>query len=592
MTQNIAQIIAYTHGKLIVNEFGNGFVNVNINTNTNTNINTNKNSKISIYIKKNDLNRAFNNEIVDVEYYQGNDNKYYGKVINFSLVGKTFIGTINHFYKKDTYVYVSELTKTNLIIIKNSTNQNLSKNNWLYVKINEEIDNKLFGEIIEILNQDIDCLIEKKFNMKETQNGNIDSSISIKSDCIDQRNLDTFTIDPITCQDCDDAFSIEKIENSELINIYVHISDVAHYINPSIGPDFEKMIRKGNTFYGAKKNWPMIPREYSENYCSILPNKETNVVTTQFIYNTQTKQLDYHKWFYSIIISKNKYYYEQVDENFDDSKFQLIYETSQLIKKDMNDFIMQKESKSHEMIRYWMVKTNQIMCKEVSRIYRCNPPPNMNSLKLIKEYINLVSKSTDTETVETTDTDIDISREKIIDFYKQHDTPLLSFIIKFLLQKAYYTEEYEFHYGLGIYDYTHWTSPIRRAADLLNHCILKGYNIDIEPYLDNINHSEIIQNLIENFIQEYNNIKKVSIDEEFTATIIGLNPVGCVIYIEEIDYKYSIHISRLSTERLFYDKESNQLKNISDNTTRFKLFDNIKIKVDKITNNTIEYVVI
>ena len=53
----------------------------------------------------------------------------------------------------------------------------------------------------------------------------------------------------------------------------------------------------------------------------------------------------------------------------------------------MNDYIINKETKSHEMVRYWMIYVNQIMCKEVKKIYRCNPPPSHIKFNLLQEYI-------------------------------------------------------------------------------------------------------------------------------------------------------------------------------------------------------------
>jgi ribonuclease R len=557
--------IAHTSGKLIVNEFGNGFVNQD-----------NK----SIYINKKDLNRAFNNEIVDLEYYQDDDLKYYGKVINYSLVGKSFIGSIHHTFKKIIYIYVSELSQ--LITIDTSKKNNkifIPKNSWIYLTITEDVDNVLQGKIIEILKPDVDELIEKKFNLSQISN-NI-NNIQHNSQHLDQTNLDTFTIDPITCNDCDDAFSIDPIPDTDLLNIYVHISDVAHYINPSIGPEFKKIINRGNTYYGSNKNWTMIPREYADNHCSILPNKETKVVTTHFIFNTHTKELEYQKWFYSTIISKHKYHYELVDETFESNNdFLILYETSQIIKKTIPDIILNYESKSHEMIKYWMLKTNQVMSNQINRLYRCNPEPNSNNMKMISEYFKFSNLATTSDTIQ---------RQDIINLCENHKSQLTNFMIKNILQKAYYTEENSLHYGIGMLDYTHWTSPIRRAADLLNHCILKGYDIDITQYLENINQADSKQNQIEFFIQEFNNNHKVVLNQELDAIIIGLTPVGCVIYVNDLDYKYSVHISRMTNERLVYNKELNQLKGESAD---FKLFDNIKVKVSKISMNTIEFTIV
>jgi ribonuclease R len=604
--------------KIIINEFGNGFVNT---------IDKNNNA-LSIYIKKTDINRAFNNEIVEVEYYQNEDDlKYYGKVINYTLVDKSFIGFVHHIYKKEAFIYVQELKKSNLISIKFTTSKlahQLTKNTWVKVKviIEEKIEEtdryKLIGQLIETIEPDVDLLIEKKFNL-ENQNESLSSNLENQNhtdlqqpklfERKDQRHLNTITIDPITCRDCDDAFSIEPSDkNNDEINIYVHISDVAHYINPdNQSNNFDKIIKKGNTFYGKNKNWTMIPRIYADNYCSILPNKETYVVTNHFIYNKTEKTLKSAGWFYSTIISKNKYWYEYVDENFESNPdFQLIYETSQIIKKEMNDFIITKESKSHQMIRYWMVKTNQVMCKEIGRIFRTNPEPTEQKLFLIKEYIKLINGEKENEN----ENDEPLNREKIITFFENtissnkenendenDENDLLCFLIKNILPKAIYTETNEFHYGLGIDNYTHWTSPIRRAADLLNHCILKGYQIDVGQYLEYINEAELKQDMIEKFIMEFDNTQTLQVGDEFDAVIIGLHKAGIIVYIDYLDNRYSIHISRIisnedeKNKRFLYDNET-QIIISEDGETSFCLFQTIKTKLTKISLDKLEFTVV
>ena len=307
---------------------------------------------------------------------------------------------LDHIYKNEIYIFVPELKKSNMVIIKTKTH--LEKDMWVVIKITNDnnVNKKIEGELIEVLPDDVDSIVEKKYKLnqilveekdkkKENDMDNPNNEQQrFKHVYLDQKNLNTFTIDPFTSKDCDDAFSIDIIDNK--IHIYVHISDVSYYINPDYHL-FEEIVNRGNTYYGSVKNWSMIPREYSDNYCSILPNKETRVVTTEFIYNQEEQSLEYVGWYYSIIESKKKLWYDYVDEKYEDIEvgkdFRIIYESSQVIKKSMNDYIINKETKSHEMVRYWMIYVNQIMCKEVKKIYRCNPPPSHIKFNLLQEYI-------------------------------------------------------------------------------------------------------------------------------------------------------------------------------------------------------------
>ena len=263
----------FASGKLIINDYGNGFVNVD---------------KKSIYIKKQNLNLGYNNQIVNVKYHIDDTNgNYYGEVINFSLIGKTFVGVVYNFYKEQIFIYVPELKKSNLIAIKSKAS--LNRGDWVKVKIVSEINKEnqkpqLNGFLIEALPDHIDLLIEKKFSLNNIFISNLsDIKTCTKKHFIkEQTYLNTFSIDPQTTQDCDDAFSIKEGKNNNEYHIYVHISDLAHYINPD-HPDFEEIVKRGTTYYGKNTNWTMIPRLYADSLASILPNKRTNVVTCEFM---------------------------------------------------------------------------------------------------------------------------------------------------------------------------------------------------------------------------------------------------------------------------------------------------------------------
>ncbi len=583
--QNDEHIITTTEniikGKLIINEFGNGFVNLENKT---------------IYIKKQDLNRAFDNELVEVLYYKEND-KYFGKIINYSLIDRSFTGFVCHFFKNQIYIYVPELKKSNMIIIKTKTK--LEKGNWINVKITSEVENKLFGELINLLDDDIDNLIEEKYHLDILDYdaaSEIDTNINTNNNHIDQTDLDTFTIDPITTQDCDDAFSI-KIIDDNLVKIYVHISDVAHFVNPS-NPLFDTIIKRGNTYYGKNKNWPMMPREYSDNLGSILPNKKTHVVTTEFLYNRKENTITYVWWYYSIIISKSKYHYEYVDEimyleneNIN-HPFNILYNSSLILAKEINDFGINSTSKSHSLVSYWMIKTNLVMCLEVKKLnkhlYRYNPKPDDKKFDLLNNYLTHLTHLEHEEIKkETYKLDNPEYRNNVVNLSRNINDKTLKYLLKSLLLKAFYSDDEleNTHYGLGISNYTHWTSPIRRASDLLNHCLLKGYDIDIGKYLDYINEAEEKQTIIEGFMIDYHNFNKIQIGDEFEAIIISVFPTGISVLITELDNKFTIHISKLSDERLQFDSDNKKLEN---NKISYKLFDNIKVKVEKVDFDNLE----
>jgi exoribonuclease R len=561
-------------GKLIINEFGNGFVNLS-------------KRNITIYIPKKNIHFAYHNQNVDVKYYMHN-NMYYGEIINFSLIDKLFIGKVSHFYKNHIYIKTFQLKN---ILIAIQTDIQLQKNDWIQCKItNVDFENnQIYGIFLDKLgdsNIDIDVLIEHIFNLKDLDKDFDYTNPNIDESYIDLTHLDTFTIDPENSLDCDDAFSIEPHNN--FFNIYVHISDVSLYINPTI-PYFDDIIFRGNTFYGKNKNWPMIPSILSNNICSILPNKITYVITHLFQYYPDTNKLVFIKWFPSYVNSKNKYDYQYADINISNFPFSILYNSSLIIKNNILDFDVNNDSKSHFMIKYWMIQLNIINANYINKIYRLNPIPSKHKFEILHDYtFHLYGKYIDC-----------CDRMNIINIINTYPTQLTHHIIKSLLTKAYYdvnnvnnvnnvnTEQIT-HYGLGLCNYTHYTSPIRRACDLLNHCLIKGYIIDVSKYIDIINAQELLQDNIELFISEFNILNNIKINNVYQSIIMYLSQTYIIVFIPSLDNKYTIHISNLSKNKLIFNSDNKTLNDLNNNII-FSLFQTIDVYISKITHSDIHF---
>lgn len=544
-------------GEIIINEFGIGFVNTIDKT---------------IYINKQNLNRAYNGELVQVEIINSDEGKYYGKVINFSLVNRIFVGQVHHIYKDDIYICSKKLTKSNLIVIK-SDKIILNKNDWVKVKVISDVNNKINGELIKVINNNIDTIIQESFNLSlldKISNMNNNITNFIESERKDLTNLYTFTIDPQKCRDCDDAFSIECINNK--IHIYVHISDVAHYINPCV-PEFDEIIKRGSTVYGINNNWTMIPELYSNYVCSILPNKNTYVHTNEFVFDETENSIKYINSYYSVIKSVIKFTYENV---YDDIFiYDILNKTAKIIQSEIKDLNLTETNNdlidTHDMVKFWMIKVNQIMSKKIQKIYRCHSKPYINQLVLLQNYL-------DYKKIE-----MDINRETIYNLLSQErNNNILNFIIKSILPKAYYSLNDNSHYALGINNYTHWTSPIRRGCDLLNHCILKGYDFDkikLLKYIEYLNASDKLQYQIEKFMVEHN----IDSNKIYEGTIINILRTGIVLFVHELNTKYTIHISKLSNDTLFFDNNI-----LFNEKHEYKLYDIIHIKI----NDNFEFTII
>ena len=89
-----------------------------------------------------------------------------------------------------------------------------------------------------------------------------------------------FTIDPENSKDLDDALSVEKLHDSGLYRVGVHIADVSYFVQPDTPLDKEALSRCSSYYPGhGSENIPMLPRGLSENHCSLLHNKSRLCLT-------------------------------------------------------------------------------------------------------------------------------------------------------------------------------------------------------------------------------------------------------------------------------------------------------------------------
>lgn len=590
-------------GTLLVNEFGNGFINLLHLFPSQPNQTNQPSQPITVYIPKSQLSRAFHLETVEIEYtHCPQSDTYYGRVVNYSLIGRKFVGLVHHIFKTDLYIYIPELKLANLVMIQ--TQIYLEKQTWVQIQITKDQPSMpLLGTLISIipitLPANVNDIIALKYSLTNLEQHH-PKQLELKPSYseIDQTHLETFTIDPPGSLDCDDAFSIEfNSSNSNQARIYVHIANVAYYFNPNDTPPalWEQITTRATTFYGTNgTNWPMLPPEYANYICSILPtpykNEPSHVLTCEFLFSRDDSTIEFIKWYPAIVVSKTKYDYDTVDNILAEQThpiMNILLESATIIKQQSNDFIFGKETPAHWLVRYWMIYVNQVMCRD---IYRYNPIPEAGKQEILARYISHLT-GTNYNTIE---------RSILVEFIRQYpDDLILQYLGKVSMVKSYYTTnpEENYHYGIGIAGYTHWTSPIRRLPDLLNHLQLLGYAIPSETlnqYLQNANNAEIKQDAIERFIITWNNATKYKVGDILEGVIINVFKTGVSVYVPELQNKYTIHISKLSSKRLEFDTLEYKLKSIDmdnnpGNHVVISLFQRLRLRISKMFFDVLEF---
>ena len=322
---------------------------------------------------------------------------------------------------------------------------------------------------------------------------------------VDLRDLKTFTIDGIDCEDMDDAISIKRTDNGYVLG--VHIAHVSHYIKPG-SVLFEEALNRGNSVYFPDSVIPMFPYKISKGICSL--NEKVDRLARSFIiqFDNDANIVDY-RIVQSVIHSKKKMNYDAVDkvingETPDDYKE---FEEDILIAKELSDKLsviknnrgyigfdsselkfeldnlgntktinVKKRKSSEELIENFMLVANNLAAISLMNkpcVYRNHPYPS--KLRLEETLNTLEELGYKTKNMRNISEHILI--QKLLKMVKdKEEFTVLSNMILRSMKLAYYDIENVGHFGLALEDYVHFTSPIRRLPDLLNSTILDLYD--------------------------------------------------------------------------------------------------------------------
>ena len=124
----------------------------------------------------------------------------------------------------------------------------------------------------------------------------------------DFTKVETFTIDPETAKDFDDALSLQKDENGNYLLI-VHIADVAHYVKPGSYLDQEAAVRCNSTYFPGFC-LPMLPEELSNNLCSLKAKVIRLTVSVAMMFDKEGTLIN-HKILRGYIKSAKRFTYEE-----------------------------------------------------------------------------------------------------------------------------------------------------------------------------------------------------------------------------------------------------------------------------------------
>lgn len=332
----------------------------------------------------------------------------------------------------------------------------------------------------------------------------------------DMRDVLTFTIDPATAKDFDDALSVQWVDG--VIEVGVHIADVSHYVRPDTELDKEAYAR-GTSVYLVDRCVPMLPEKLSNGLCSLRPNEDKLCFSAVFKLDQNGHVLE--EWFGRTVIHSNKRFtYEEAQEIIERnaSKNDGLYssdikvvepiefavlELNRIAKRmrkqrltrgsisfdkhevrfkldEKNkpiDIVFKIGKDSNKLIEEYMLLANRHVAKllndkKVPMVNRAHDRPNEEKLENLKAFIAPLGYTINTnDPVEITRT----LNQLLEDVKGKAEANMIENLVVRTMQKADYRTANIGHYGLGFKDYCHFTSPIRRYPDIMVHRILGRY---------------------------------------------------------------------------------------------------------------------
>ncbi|MBI3395653.1 MAG: VacB/RNase II family 3'-5' exoribonuclease [Spirochaetia bacterium] len=321
----------------------------------------------------------------------------------------------------------------------------------------------------------------------------------------DLTDLPTVTIDGPYARDFDDAISLKPLGRGKAI-LYVHIADVAHYVQKGSPLDLEALER-ATSVYLSNRVVPMLPPILSENLCSLVSGRKRFAFTAEMTVNLKNGALIGSKFYKSVIWVDKRLTYEDAEKEIDRKSpsgtipvdLHAMWELAQNQKAyrmkqgriDLNipepEFVVDQKGvrdvefrarfKSSMLIEEFMLSANMAVAEFLRKqsapvLYRVHEAIDEAKLEILNAFFGIYK--IDYTMKETSHKAVMGALETV----HKLGTPLVERIFNMILLRTFmqanYRAEPAGHWGLGFKDYTHFTSPIRRYPDLVVHRALEA----------------------------------------------------------------------------------------------------------------------
>jgi ribonuclease R len=588
-----------------------------------------------VYVSSEDVTDAFHGDMVEVKVMSRRNQKMYGRIVRVVERARTEI--IGNLYRHDRQVYLApsdmrihrEFLVTGKDMLQPGYKAVLKVDNWGSF----EQHRLPSGHVTELLGEagepDVEVLgVIRQYDLpmefpeevlKEADALSDDLSPTEIKRRRDLRDRITFTVDPVSAKDYDDAITLETTKDGW--KLFVHIADVSHYVRANSAL-FREAVNRGNSYYFPRRVLPMLPERISNRLCSLRPDEDKLVMTVETDFDAQGKILrqSLHE---AVIRSNARLAYEQVDDLFAGKPTEIPTEvipillqarklsnilTKQRVQKGCLFFNMPEveyifddegyvtnldrsvDTESHTLIENFMLIANEytalsLMKSRKAGMYRIHEDPDMEKITTLLELISLYGYN-----VKLQKDPNKLLQKLLVDIKEPVFHRVFDRIILRAMKKARYDVKPIGHFGLAMKNYTHFTSPIRRLCDLLVHHMLKARVLktpadDFPPErLEDLarisSEKELLADSSEREVNRVNVLAfmRKHLGEVYTSVVSGVSRSGLHVELDDLPVYGSIPVENLPRDNYWFDDK--HLRLVAKRGGReFKLMQKLRVQV-------------
>lgn len=430
-------------------------------------------------------------------------------------------------------------------------------------------------------------------------------SIADETNRVDLTKLSLVTIDGEDARDFDDAVFAERLPRRGW-RLVVAIADVAHYVK--LGSPLDAEARKrGNSVYLPDRVVPMLPESLANGICSLNPDEKRLAVVCDMTVSASGRVSKY--MFYDAVIrSHARLTYEEVADKPD--RFPVLFEVyrafrkqrevrgaldldvpeSRLLLRDGRARLVQpvRRNDAHRLIEETMIAANICAARHLESlnpIYRVHEPPVKAKRDQLREAFNFagIRLGDDEITPRSLQSLVDRAQE-----ISNRPAWIIGMMVLRSMSQARYDTCNKGHFGLALPKYTHFTSPIRRYADLTVHRMIKSGNPIADVSMDQIaTHTSVTERRAEHVSRGVVDWLKCDfiadrVGETFSGIVVGVTEFG--LFVELVDFAVQglVHISKIGRDYYQFVPESMSL--VAERSgDRFTLGDALDVVVNDVS---------